>query len=179
MSNKELVNFLDVLNNEKINIDLKFKEFVSFSDKTSIIDIIVDSPYDDFIDLFYRYGKDICSNIDYYIIKDVDNLRRELGKKSYDSYIKNLRLIQEKLDLEIEAKNTMLRLILPNLYRKNYVGNIHKSKLFDTYFGELKFGIEPDVIDYDKLLDYLRVLFRDTYEFRYYNGTETVKVYKK
>lgn len=179
MSNKELVNFLEVLNNEKINIDLKFKEFVSFSDKTSIIDIIVDSLYDDFIDLFYRYGKDICSNIDYYIIKDVDNLRRELGKKSYDSYIKNLRLIQEKLDLEIEAKNITLRLILPNLYGKNYIGTIHKSELFNTYFGELKFGIEPDVIDYDKLLDYLRVLLRDTHEFKYYNGTKTVKVYKK
>ena len=178
MSNKELVKFFEILNNEEItDIDLKFKKFVSFSNKTSIIDVIVDSPYDDFIDLFYRYGKDICSNIDYHVIKDVDNLRERLGKKSYDNYIENLRLIQEKLDIEIEAKSITLRLI--NLYEKNYIGTIHKSELFNTYFGKLKFGIEPNVIDSDKLLDYLRVLFRDTYEFKYYNGTKTVKVYKK
>ena len=51
---EQLKTLLSILNNEGWRIQTKFEAFIGYPRKSEILDIIDDSPYSSFIDIFYQ-----------------------------------------------------------------------------------------------------------------------------
>lgn len=76
---EQLKTLLSILNNEGWCIQTKFEAFVNYPEKIEVIELIDDSPYSDFIDIFYQYGEELCKSIDYEVLYAVYDLKRTLG----------------------------------------------------------------------------------------------------
>lgn len=102
---EQLKTLLSILNNEGWCIQTKFEAFIGYPRKSEILDIIDDSPYSSFIDIFYQYGEELCRSINYDVLYAAYDLKRTLGSKEYKEYVKTTRKCIEVIVTDYKISN--------------------------------------------------------------------------
>lgn len=163
---EQLKTLLSILNNEGWCIQTKFEAFVNYPEKTEVIELIDDSPYSDFIDIFYQYGEELCKSIDYEVLYAVYDLKRTLGLKKYKEYVKFTQEYIKTMIDDYRVSNIVCSVspVLrdPHEDLQGYVGTIRITSVEETFLKGMLFQLKIGFSDY---LDFLKVIFRRDWKF--------------
>lgn len=177
---EQLKTLLFILNDEGWCIQTKFEAFVDYPRKSEILDIIDDSPYSDFIDIFYQYGEELCMNINYDVLYAAYDLKKSLGSKEYKEYVKFIRKCIEimvtdyKVSNFIASVNPVLKDPHENL--QGYYGTIKISSIDKIFLNGLKPQLKIGFSDY---IDFLKVIFRKDWKFVIDGNKNKLFIYKR
>lgn len=153
---------LSVLNDESVNINSKFKVFVNCNsdDRSKVIDIIDDSPYSRFIDIYYELGEDLCNELDYEVLLLFSKFKKTKAVKKYKNFgeFLNARLKQVMSNYIIE--NIVIQLAFPNKKKsKNYVGSFYRKDIIRDMFDNWGINLEDSI-------KIIKIFFKNDYEFK-------------
>ena len=177
---EQLKTLLSILNNEGWCIQTKFEAFIGYPRKSEILDIIDDSPYSSFIDIFYQYGEELCRSINYDVLYAAYDLKRTLGSKEYKEYVKTTRKCIEvivtdyKISNIVASVNPVLRDPRENL--QGYFGTIRISSVDKIFLN----GMKPQLgIGFSDYIDFLKVIFRKDWKFVIDGNKDKLFIYKR
>lgn len=162
--NEKSILLLSILNDELIGTNEKFKKFsYSYEEcRGDIIDLIIDSPYDHFLDLLYVFGEDICKEIPYKTLEKVYNFKCNFGDKKIKECILRYS-VEDVLDLSLVVAG-----IKKDLDR--YIEILKVEEIL------LNSGFEKFSIS--ELVDIVKALFSKDYKISPASG-DKLKFYKK
>lgn len=176
----QLKTLLSILNNESWSTQTKFAAFVGYPRKTEILDIIDESPYSEFIDVYYQYGEELCRSIDYDVLYAVYDLKKTLGLKKYKEYVgftwEYIKTMAE--DYKVEHIVNTLNPVLSDPYEKSpdYFGTIRISSVDQIFLKGMKFELKIGFSDY---IDFLKVIFRKNWRFVVDGNKDKLRIYKR
>lgn len=177
---EQLKTLLSILNNEGWCIQTKFEAFIGYPRKSEILDIIDDSPYSSFIDIFYQYGEELCRSINYDVLYAAYDLKRTLGSKEYKEYVKTTRKCIEvivtgyKISNIVASVNPVLKDPRENL--QGYYGTIRISSVDKIFLN----GMKPQLgIGFSDYIDFLKVIFRKDWKFVIDGNKDKLFIYKR
>lgn len=110
-NNSEIIKrFLYTLSSDSYegDIDIKFREFASLDDniRDYVLDVIEDSPYENFIKIYNTYGKDLSIDVPYHIMFDIYKFKQYVGEGYYQCYVSKVTTALDKvLKDRIEPKS--------------------------------------------------------------------------
>lgn len=177
---EQLKTLLFILNNEGWCIQTKFEAFVDYPRKFEILDIIDDSPYSDFIDIFYQYGEELCMNINYDVLYAAYDLKKSLGSKEYKEYVKSIRKCIEIMVTDYKVSNITASVnpVLkdPRENLQGYYGTIKISSIDKIFLNGMKPQLKIGFSDY---IDFLKVIFRKDWKFVIDGNKNKLFIYKR
>ena len=184
----ELKELLLTLSDQSLDLNEKFKCFVRLFDKAraDIIDVIdSEEDYSKFIDIYYRFGKEISGKTKYDLLVAIEHIEDKLKRtKKEKDFIKALESLVKKLCDSYEAKNLIFRLLSghsknedPNNYF--YFSEFNPNdviKIVSIYYKE-KIKAEECEVFPDFAFSILRIMLRNRYRF-IVNQDSIVKIVK-
>lgn len=176
----QLKTFLFILNNESWNIQTKFAVFVGYPRKDEVLDIIDESPYSEFIDVYYQYGEELCRGVDYDVLYAAYDLKNTLGLKKYKEYIKSTWECIEQMAEDYKVKNITFIVdpVLSDPHEKlpGYFGTIRISSVDKIFLNGMNLQLKIGFSDY---IDFLKVIFRKDWKFIIDGNKDRLFIYKK
>lgn len=169
MSNTdEIKNILLILDNNSISLNDKFRYYskCSSSIKKEIIDVIDESIYSNFIDIFYRFGEELSDEIDYDLLRIAELIETVCyNRRIYNLFIKKLELF-----VNTSISHYRQELLIMKRYKKNnntffYFKDISALKNIISIESYDIREIRKDPIDNDELFLLLRLFLRNKYNF--------------
>lgn len=169
MSNiDEIKNILLILDNNSISLNDKFRYYskCSSSIKKEIIDVIDESIYSNFIDIFYRFGEELSNEIDYDLLRIAELIETVCyNRRIYNLFIKKLELF-----VNTSISHYKQELLIMNRYKKNnntffYFKDISALKNIISIESYNIREIRKDPINNDELFLLLRLFLRNKYNF--------------
>lgn len=164
----EIKNILLILNDNSISLNDKFRNYAKYSSsiKKEIIDIIDESMYSNFIDVFYRFGDELSNEIDYDLLRIAELIEIDChNKRIYNLFVKKLELF-----VNTSISHYRQELLIMNRYKKNnntsfYFKDISALKNIISIESYDIREIRKDPIDNDELFLLLRLFLRNKYNF--------------
>lgn len=165
----EIKNILLILNDNSISLNDKFRNYAKYSSsiKKEIIDVIDESMYSNFIDVFYRFGDELSNEIDYDLLRIAELIEIDChNRRIYNLFVKKLELF---VDTSISHYRQELLIMNRYKYKKNntffYFKDISALKNIISVESYDIREIRKDPIDNDELFLLLRLFLRNKYNF--------------
>lgn len=163
----EIKNILLILNDNSISLNDKFRNYAKYSSsiKKEIIDIIDESMYSNFIDVFYRFGDELSNEIDHDLLRIAELIEIDChNRRIYNLFVKKLELF-----VDTSISHYRQELLIMNRYKKNntffYFKDISALKNIISIESYDIREIRKDPIDNDELFLLLRLFLRNKYNF--------------
>lgn len=163
----EIKNILLILNDNSISLNDKFRNYAKYSSsiKKEIIDVIDESMYSNFIDVFYRFGDELSNEIDYDLLRIAELIEIDChNRRIYNLFVKKLELF-----VNTSISHYRQELLIMNRYKKNntffYFKDISALKNIISVESYDIREIRKDPIDNDELFLLLRLFLRNKYNF--------------
>lgn len=177
----EIKNILIILEDDSISLIDKFRCYAKCdsSVKKEIIDVIDDSIYSNFIDIFYRFGDELSNGIDYDLLRIAELIEIDChNRRIYNLFVKKLELF-----VDTSISKYKQELLIMNLYKKNnntffYFKDISALKNIISIESYDIREIRKDPIDNDELFLLLRLFLRNKYSFSKESNGKLIKVNK-
>ena len=165
---EEIKNILLILNDNSISLNDKFRNYAKYSSsiKKEIIDVIDESMYSNFIDVFYRFGDELSNEIDYDLLRIAELIEIDChNRRIYNLFINKLELF-----VNTSISHYRQELLIMNRYKKNnntffYFKDISALKNIISIESYDIREIRKDPIDNDELFLLLRLFLRNKYNF--------------
>lgn len=120
-TNEEIKNILLILDDNSISLNDKFRSYskCGSSIKKEIVDVIDESIYSNFIDIFYRFGEELSNEIDYDLLRIAELIEIDChNRRIYNLFIKKLELF-----VDTSISKYKQELLIMNLYKKSKKNN--------------------------------------------------------